>query len=159
MICCKYCGRKTRRFFDTFCSECCSSPIKNSLRLDYKRQEPVNRDHIEVLIRIVAALLAVIGAFWGFLLFAIFHSEGDPLRVLIFALITVPGYLVTGGYLWRAVLRPAYHYRVAIWVASILVQGAWLAISLFDGRPSVAMLWWFIACAASIAALSIESND
>ena len=160
MICCKYCGRRTRRFFDAFCSDECRNRLKqNPLEFEYRLRERVTLALDEVLIRTIAALLAAIGAFWGLLLFVLFHSEGDPLRVMIFALIAGPGYLVTAGYFWRAAARPAYQWRTAIWIASILVQGMWLLISLCDGRPSAAMLWWLAACAASVVALRIESID
>jgi|SRR5579871_2607115 len=110
----------------------------------------------EVLIRIIAGVLAIIGAFWGFLLFAIFNSEGNPNRVAFFVLTAGPGYLVTAGYFLRTVFYLKYELRVALWIASILVHGFWLSIGLLDARPSEAMLWWISAEVASIIALWME---
>lgn len=116
----------------------------------------VRSNYAEIAIRIFAGILALIASFFGLLLFAIFHWEGSLLRVMWFLLTCGPGYLVTAGYIWRAFSHPTYRWRVAIWIASILVQGTWLAISLFDGYPNIGMLWWFCSCVGSVIALAAE---
>ena len=156
MICCKYCGRRTKRFFDTYCSECSGRLNQGLLQLENHESVAAKLSGNEIAIRIFAVMLALIGSFWGFVLFAIFHSEGNPLRVMMFMSTAGPGYLVTAGYFWRVVARPPYRWRVAIWIASVLVQGTWLVISLVDGRPSPAMMWWFGSCMGSVIAMAME---
>jgi hypothetical protein len=111
---------------------------------------------VMMLIRAIAAVLAIGGAFWGVALAGLFNSEGDPGRVLIFCLTAGPGYLITLGYLLRAVWYPPLPVSVVIWMSSIVVQGTWLMIGLSDGKLSLFLLWWLGAFLASGVALWLE---
>ena len=158
MICCQYCGCPTRRLFDTLCPECRDRVRRHPLDFEAGLHKPARLTLHEVLIRVIAALLAVGGAFWGVLLLAIFHTEGDALRVLAFATIAGPGYLVTAGCFWRSAVCGHSPWRIAVWISSILVQGAWLLTSICIAEPNPATLWWIFAFAASMTGLLMETN-
>jgi hypothetical protein len=115
------------------------------------------------MIRIAAALLAVIGTLWCFAVFSMTFFPPRIVRIdihhLIFAMTTAPGYLVTAGYFWRAAVPPAYQWRIAIWIASILFQGIWLLVFLGACQQDCARFLWFAACAVSMVVLPLESND
>jgi hypothetical protein len=107
--------------------------------------------------RIIAGLLAAGGLFWGIVL-APWIAGGDPfLATLLFG----PGYIVTFAYFIRATVTPPLRLRQAIWILSILVQGAWLGLEAVDrlyghrGGNLVAA-WWLGATVASIIALLME---
>lgn len=117
-----------------------------------------------VLPRTLAALLALGGSFWGVLLSAsMLKPEASPLAWLFFG----PGYLVTLGYLVRTVTTPSVAARRMIWICSILVQGAWLLVLVWDvvkqlssGRsvnePRLFAAWWIFATVASVVGLFAE---
>jgi hypothetical protein len=110
--------------------------------------------------RRLAIFLAIGGVLWR--LFCLpFLILGVPWRALpTFG----PGYLVTVGYLVRACCNPPIRLRVAIWLLSALVQGAWLLLALglvvqgeyFDDYYKaftfgvVILAWWTFAFAASV---------
>jgi hypothetical protein len=118
-------------------------------------------------LRILAALLATGGVGWGLLCLPVL-LDFDPAwkRAL---LLFVPGYLVTAGYLVRCIGRPSPTWGRAIWGASALVQGAWLAYhigqtvaqrDLSEYLISSAFLipggWWIFSFAASVYGLLVE---
>ncbi len=112
-------------------------------------------------VRLLAGLLAAIASLWSvFCLLLLWACAFHPGAVLVFA----PGYLVTAGYIWRASTTPDLGARQLIWVASLLVQGAWLVLFLLDFRlpqdfsQALLMSWWLLACAGSAWALHLESS-
>jgi hypothetical protein len=108
----------------------------------------------------LAIFLAIGGMLWG--LFCLpFLLLGDPLRTIpTFG----PGYVVTFGYLVRAIYTPSIRLRVGIWLLSALVQGAWLLWSLSGVLTGeyfsdyykafifgiIILVWWAFAFAASV---------
>ncbi len=88
------------------------------------------------------------------------------MAVLVFG----PGYLVTVGYIARSVCTPPFVFRRLIWIASFLVQGAWLAYigseiveELCSGRtfnePLIPLLWWAFATIASVVGLLTDRRN
>jgi len=78
-----------------------------------------------------------------------------------------PGYLVTAAYIVRCLCTPPLWARRVIWVASLLVQGTWLAWitwaiaeRVMAGRTvnesPLPVMWWLFATAASAVALLTE---
>jgi len=102
---------------------------------------------------LLAVILAIGGTGWG-----LFLLSGGPI-----ALILPPftaGYLVTIGYVCRALSQPHLEVRRGIWVASLLVQGAWMLLlgipSLLECGPNSFAVWWAFATTASVAGLLLE---
>ncbi len=112
-------------------------------------------------LRIVAGFLAAGGILWGTFVFLLLLAfQFPPLAVIVF----VPGYLVTAGYVIRALSKPPLDVCFLIWLASILVQGAWLG--WFIGQGGLSQLrapidglmagWWMAACTLSAWAFWYE---
>ena len=115
-------------------------------------------------LRILAALLATGGVTWGLFCLPLLLDFDTPWKLLY-----VPGYLVTAGYLVRCIGRPSPTWGRAIWGASALVQGAWLADLIgetvarrgfFGNLNGAAFLilggWWVFSFAASVYGLLVE---
>jgi hypothetical protein len=114
--------------------------------------------------RILAVFLALGGCFWGLLLAPwVFQPGVSPSALLDVG----PGYLVTAAYIVRSLCTPPLWTRRVIWVASLLVQGTWLAWAawaiaekVLAGRtvsePALPVLWWLFATAASAVGLLTE---
>lgn len=113
------------------------------------------------IFRALATVLAFGGVGWG-LFCAIFFLRGDVGRAMwLFG----PGYVVTVGYLWRALAPPPPEWRRLIWAGSILIQGAWLNWSLPElwqrGLPHYAFGyisngWWIASFAISILGVILD---
>jgi hypothetical protein len=106
---------------------------------------------------LIAFVLAVAGSFWGVLLLV--TGGLAALAPLPFGV----GYLVTVGYIIRAVSVPSLTTRRVIWGASILVQGGWFAYVALDAWPPAGadlclLLWWALATAGSVVALVTEQD-
>jgi len=81
-------------------------------------------------------------------------------RVLILPPTSV-GYIVTAGYILRAVAVPSVNLRRFIWGTSILVQGVWLCVGIHDMtalRPNLLLLWWLFATVCSVVAIATERD-
>jgi hypothetical protein len=104
--------------------------------------------------RTIAIILAVGGSIWGAFLILAF-GPAAPL-FLPFSI----GYMVTAGYVVRAVSVPPLQVRRVIWAASILVQGGWLVFAGLPGLarqgPHLFALWWAFATVCSVVALAAE---
>jgi hypothetical protein len=114
---------------------------------------------ISWLSRVIAIALAFGGMFFGVFLFMI-----GGLKPLLYPP-TAAGYLVTIGYIVRAASTPPLWMRRAIWIASIVVQGAWFCWNIPDvlreANPADGILifsWWGFAVAASMVALVNEPD-
>jgi hypothetical protein len=116
--------------------------------------------------RVLAALLALGGSFFGVLLSPwIFRPDVSPLALAVFG----PGYAITLAYFVRMLSTPSLLIRRMIWVASLVVQGAWTvwylsAISekIVAGQsvnePSLFSAWWVLATVASVIGLITEKG-
>ncbi len=107
--------------------------------------------------RIIAIVLALGGTFWGvFLLLGFGPAALFPFPFGV-------GYVVTAGYIVRAVSVPSLGVRRAIWIASFVVQGAWLqSVGLPDllrTGPNVFSVWWGFATVASVIAIATEHGS
>src|SRR5262249_23471638 len=116
--------------------------------------------------RLLAALLALGGCYWGLLLLPwLIRPDVSPLAVAVFG----PGYLVTLGYIVRSVSTPPMAARYLIWVGSLLGQGAGLLGLIWGVTEKVAAggsalndvvnwatAWLVFATAASVAGLLTE---
>lgn len=156
MVQCPNCGYLAERFVDPFCPNC-KEEFPHLFKVDVGLPTYQALRRSDILIRIIAALLALGGAFWGFLLLMIFNTEGSASRLSIFILVAGPGYLVTAGYAVRALLSVSFIVRITIWRCSMLVQGAWLIFGVIVPTPLT--LWWLLAFVGSIFAASKESRD
>ena len=118
-------------------------------------------------LRILAGVLATGGILWGLFCLPLLWDFDSLLKPLIFG----PGYLATVGYFIRCLSTPSLIWRRVIWVASILVQGAWLTTLLWEqvtrqgffGHASGAGLlilggWWTFAFFVSVYGLVAESG-
>lgn len=113
--------------------------------------------------RMLALALAIGGCGWGLLLSPwLFRSDVSPLAVAVFG----PGYVVTLGYIVRAITTPRPTVRVFIWSSSLLVQGGWLSYVTW-GIVSAGELaakdfangmtaWWAFATVVSAAGLFLD---
>jgi hypothetical protein len=120
-----------------------------------QRMTEANFIAIPPLPRLIAVVLATVGAFWG--VFLVLALGPDVLLSVPFAV----GYLVTAGYIVRVVTTPALGVRRLIWGASILVQGAWLCVGVVDlGRRGADLVfwWWAFATLASVVAIASERD-
>jgi hypothetical protein len=114
--------------------------------------------------RLLAVLLALGGCFWGLLLSPwMLRPDVSPAAVAVFG----PGYLITLGYIIRSVSTPPLVVRRLIWSASIIIQGSWLAWTIWAiceqvitghtlNEPSLPTAWWVFATAASVVGLLAE---
>jgi hypothetical protein len=107
--------------------------------------------------RVIAVLLALGGSLWGAFLLGGFGWE---------ALVQFPlavGYVVTVGYIVRAMSFPPLAVRRAIWAVSLIVHDAWLVwVGIPDlprAGPNPVILWWALATAASAVALAFEPGN
>lgn len=117
-----------------------------------------------MVFRITAACFAVGGLLWS-LFCLVFVVFGDFTRsILLFG----PGYLVTMGYVYRALWTPSNLARRVIWGLSALVQGAWLYwfitnVIEYGLRGTkfdfVALTWWTVTFAMSIYAFAKDVNS
>jgi hypothetical protein len=108
-----------------------------------------SRRQYAIEVRIVSAILAIGGLFFGTLVAQLLIAE--PWQIVIWG----PGYLITVGYFIRAASRPNYLLCAAIWWSSLVVQGAWLVIGgLFGGWPAI--IWWLFATITSTWALFVD---
>jgi hypothetical protein len=111
-------------------------------------------------IKTIAGILAVGGFLWGLLCLPFIISGKTLHSLLIFG----PGYIVTIGYFIRWFSIPRLSIRRAIWLSSLLVQGAWLAIYLllFALEPTAFGLffglWWIFAFGLSLFCLYSEPH-
>jgi hypothetical protein len=127
-------------------------------------QPPRNDLLPQWLPRVIAVPLALGGCYWGLLLAPwLFQPGASPLALIAFG----PGYLITFCYVVRAICTPAFGVRRFIWVASILVQGAWalwitmaMAERAIGGHsinePLVIVAWWLFATVVSVVGLLAE---
>ena len=109
------------------------------------------------LAQLLAIVLALGGGFWGlFLLFALGPSVLIPLPFGV-------GYALTAAYLCRALRLPSLHARRRIWLASLIVQGGWLALvglpMLASGGMNPFSMWWLFATGCSLVGLKSEPRD
>jgi len=123
-----------------------------------------NRVKLEHVPRILAGVLALGGSCWGVLLSPwLFQRDASPLAWVVFG----PGYIVTIGYIIRTFSTPPLGVCRAIWVASILVQGAWFFVSIWGiservaagntvNEPILILAWWLFATGASVVGLLTE---
>ena len=103
--------------------------------------------------RLIAIALMMGGLFWGMFLLLAFGP------VALFPLPFGVGYLVTVGYIVRAVSVPAFGIRMLIWIASLMVQGYWLLQSIPDiTRTGLNLIsaWWLFATVCSVIAIATE---
>jgi hypothetical protein len=110
--------------------------------------------------------LAFGACYWGMLLLPmLIRPDVSLLTLLIFG----PGYLVTVGYLIRAVSCPPLLVRRFIWLASLLVQGTWIVcisatmaeqinLGLALNEPILPLAWWVFATVASVIGLCTEQS-
>jgi hypothetical protein len=112
--------------------------------------------------KIIAGLLAIGGAWWGFLCLLAWVGWNPPSGIIMFG----PGYFVTMGYAWRAVATPALWLRRGLWIASFFVQGGWLFYYLLHIEGGVVRdyfnvltYWWFFATIGSAVALAVERQE
>src|SRR5436190_21516336 len=80
---------------------------------------------LKMVVRIIAALLGTGGCLWGAFCLVALIAFGFPLLGVLWF---VPGYVVTAGYLLRAISAPSPGICCVIWVLSLLVQGVWLSV-------------------------------
>ena len=120
-----------------------------------------NDPPVPSLPRVIAVALAAGAAFWGALLLQMF----GPAVLLPFNPFGL-GYVILAGYVVRAVSCPSLGVRRAIWVASLVIQGGWLCISLTDAdglgqavQKPIPPLWWGSATLGSVVALLAERAD
>ena len=123
-----------------------------------------NRVDLEHVPRILAGVLALGGSCWGILLSPwLFQRDASPLAWVVFG----PGYVVTVGYIIRTFSTPPLGVRRLIWIASLLVQGAWLLWIIWGiserlaagntvNEPILVVGWWLFATGASVAGLVTE---
>ncbi len=74
---------------------------------------------------IIAVLLAIESTALGAMCAIVIAIAPGWQTLAIFA----PGYFMTAAYYWRAFATPSLNWRRAIWIVSILVQGAWFFIT------------------------------
>lgn len=104
--------------------------------------------------RYIAISLAIGAGFWGGLLFLVF----GPTAFLPFPFGV--GYVVLIGYIIRALSCPELGHRRLIWGLSILVQGGWFCLGLYDVlNHMLVQLWWTYATFGSVIALIAEEPD
>lgn len=107
--------------------------------------------------RVVAGFLAVAGLVWSFVLLHIIDKVENPTPALLTFL---PGFIVTVGYIIRALITPRRTIRRLIWFLSVLVQGGWLTFGVIvviaNGRFSLFFFWWLAAFVLSIIALNLD---
>lgn len=106
--------------------------------------------------RLIAIALTMGGLFWGMFLLLAFGP------VALFPFPFGVGYLVTVGYIVRAVSVPAFGIRMAIWIASLMVQGYWLLLSIPDiTRTGLNLIsaWWLFATVRSGIAIAKERRN
>ncbi len=105
--------------------------------------------------RWIALLLAIGGCYWAFILVGLLSAE----NVWGFLLLFGPGYLVTFGYVVRAIWNVRVGWRRFIWIFSALVQGAWLVVVGYSNISSglqmtpdrlAVLIWWSTATIASV---------
>lgn len=107
-------------------------------------------------VQVVALFLALCGVLWGLVILLVAAGLGgtSPTMVFVFS----PGYLVTLGYIIRAICTPPFILRCAIWALSVVVQAAWLVlVGLSDFN--LGTIWWSLATSASAWALWQEIQD
>jgi hypothetical protein len=111
--------------------------------------------------RLVASFLAVAGSVWG-LFCLLFFIAGDPLHSLV---LFGPGYVITVGYICRAILTPSRQWRRVIWGSSALLQGAWLTWFVIEtARVGIrgfafeylSFGWWAFASVVSVCGFIID---
>lgn len=103
--------------------------------------------------RLIAIALTMGGLFWGMFLLLAF---GPP---VLFSFPFGVGYLVTVGYIVRAVSVPAFGIRMSIWIASLAVQGSFLFADIPDiTRTGLNLIsaWWLFATVCSAIAIATE---
>jgi hypothetical protein len=132
-----------------------------SSTLDYKTSRHKEPEYeVDRILRLNAGGLAISATGWA-ILCALFLIGGSWRAALVFA----PGYIVTVGYYWRAFGRPPQNWRIAIWGASFVVQGAWLAwiiIGMLSGPLGGGLFgitliaWWAYSSFVSLICLIME---
>ena len=93
------------------------------------------------------------GLFWGMFLLLAFGPA------VLFPFPFGVGYVVTVGYIVRAVSVPAFGIRMSIWITSLMVQGHWLLLSIPDITRTglnLASAWWLFATVGSGIAIATE---
>ena len=125
-----------------------------------KRKIPI---HLSAkTIRIIASMLAIGGLFWGLFCLPFFFAGNVQANRWHSLLIFGPGYIVTFGYFMRCFSTPRLSIRRAIWLFSLLVQGAWLACYLWCFAQGPAWfgflfgVWWLFAFTLSLVGLFSE---
>jgi hypothetical protein len=114
------------------------------------------------MFRIIASILAVGGICWGAFLVAVISELAGPVAWWTYCVL-LPGYLITMGYIVRAVSNPPLGLRRFIWGASAIVQGAWFLFAIV-GAPirTVGMClligWWAGSFALSAYAVFADTK-
>jgi hypothetical protein len=109
--------------------------------------------------RTIAGALALFGILWGVLVFPFTHSWTGFLLFL-------PGYILTVGYVFRAIANPSRAFVHVLWSVSTIVQGIWflwaVTTHISEGRmPNSAaewMLpaWWLTATICSYFGMKLD---
>lgn len=94
----------------------------------------------------LAAFLMLAGMGWGALCSLIILER--PQMLLVFG----PGYIVTGGFVWRTCFTCSVRLARVIWGLSAFVQGYWLVSLIIAGGLVMIPLgvWWLASCFLSI---------
>lgn len=117
--------------------------------------------------RVLVVPLALGGCYWGLLLLpGLAQPNVESWAFALFG----PGYLLTLGYIVRAISTPPLWGRRFLWVLSLLVQGGWFCYDFGGGimqvmagrhfnEPILILAWWAFAAVASGVALFAEGHE
>jgi len=107
--------------------------------------------------QLLAVVLGLGGSFWGIFLLLVYGPA---------ALIPLPfgvGYAVTAAYVYRVFRVPPLRTRRRIWLASLVVQGAWLVLAglplLAEAGLNLFSLWWLVATSCSVVGFVSEQPE
>ncbi len=107
--------------------------------------------------RLMAIALTMGGLFWGMILLLTLGPD------VLFMFPFDAGYLVTLGYIVRAVSVPAFGVRLSIWIVSLAVHGYSLVFvgipDLQRTGPDPFLFWWLFATVCSVIAIATERRN
>jgi hypothetical protein len=111
--------------------------------------------------RLLSGLLSIGGCLWGLFCLYFIILGNTAYTLLLFG----PGYVITFGYIVRAVGSPSVTFKRLIWGTSAILQGSWLAwgtyLLIHDGLRSIVFDfvttgWWGFAFFASAYGLAFD---